>query len=320
MKEKIRKIVNNEIFENIMPILTLAIFVAFFGIVTGGKFVKPTNLKLIMNQATVIALISTGAVFIYSSGNMNVAMGCTTCIIVMIAVQIYLHTGSFPLMILGAIICSMIIMAFIVLLGRLLKISMQALTMLMMTFFSSLQTAILAKSGWQVPVSEILPLREANVPIIMLIIYLLLAIFVFDFTSLGRNLKYIGENSVCAHLTGIKDGKKVAIGYIFCSIGIGLGACAYIIRNSNINISSGSGLNMDVILAMVLAGSPLKGGSKSKAFAGVIGAFLSIGLGNGLLMLGVGSYYIQIIKGVIFIIILCTTSKRPENLPVKQML
>jgi len=320
MKNKIRNILNSETFENIMPILTLGIFIIFFGVVTGGKFWSLVNLRLIINQATVIALIATGAIFIYSSGNMNVAMGCTTCIIVMISVKVYLLTGSFIIMIIGAIISSMIIMAFIVTLGRLLKISMQALTMLMMTFFSSLQTAILAKSGWQIPYSEVLPLQQKSVPMIMLGIYLLLAILVFNYTSLGRNLKYIGENSNCAHLTGIKDSRKVALGYIFCSIGIGLGACAYIIRNSNINISSGSGLNMDVILAMVLAGSPLKGGSKSKAFAGAVGAFLSVGLGNGLLMLGVGSFYIQIIKGIIFIIILCTTSKRPQNLPVKQML
>ncbi|MBQ3375630.1 MAG: ABC transporter permease [Oscillospiraceae bacterium] len=320
MKEKIQRFINSELFENLLPVLILIMMTLLFAILTGGRFMSATNIKLIINQATVIALIATGAVFVYSSGKMNIAMGSTTCVTVMIGILIYARTESLPMTFVGSIIASIGIMACVVFLSNLLHLDMQALTTMLMVFMQSIQSIVLVKGSWAIPYSTVIPLQKANIPMIMLFAYFIIAMFLYDFTPIGRNLEYIGENRTCAQLTGIKLNKYVALSYLFCSVGIGLGAGAFIIRNASIGPSSGSSLNMDVILAMVLAGSPLKGGSKSKIYSGIIGALISVGLGNGLTMLGIGSYYIQIIKGILFLVILISTSKRPDSLPVKQML
>lgn len=320
MKTRIQRVINSKWFEDLLPILTLAFTCLIFAAATGGKFVSPANLKMITNQAVVVALISTGAVYVYSSGNMNVAMGGTTIIAALFSINVYLKTGSFLPAFFGAILFSVVLMGVIVIVGKLLNVSMQVLTMLLMTFFSALQTTILANNTLSVPFTAARALQKANIPVIILAVFVVFSIFMFDFTPLGRTLKYIGENRICARLTGINEQKNMILAYVLSALGIGLGAFAYVIRNASVSTSSGSGLNMDVILAMVLAGSPLKGGSRSKIYAGVIGAYLSVGLGNGLLMLGVNSYYVQVIKGILFIVILCFTTKRPNDLPVKQMI
>ena len=57
------------------------------------------------------------------------------------------------------------------------------------------------------------------------------------------------------------------------------------------------------------------GGSRSNAYAGLLGALTVAALNKGLLMVGVSSAFIQGIRGVIFLLLVWMNSERQNLLP-----
>jgi ribose transport system permease protein len=72
------------------------------------------------------------------------------------------------------------------------------------------------------------------------------------------------------------------------------------------------------MLAIVLGGMPVFGGSKSRAFAPVIGAVTVTALNNGLLMTGVSASLVQGVRGIIFLLLLLMGNKRSQLLPARE--
>lgn len=75
---------------------------------------------------------------------------------------------------------------------------------------------------------------------------------------------------------------------------------------------------MNCMLAIVLGGMPVFGGSKSRAYAAVIGAVTVTTLSTGLLMVGVSSTVLQGVRGVIFLLLVLAGNKRPQLLPTRE--
>lgn len=98
-------------------------------------------------------------------------------------------------------------------------------------------------------------------------------------------------------------------------VGVGLAAVFSVINVSAVSVETGSGLGMDVMLATVLGGMSIFGGSRSNAYAGLLGALTVAALNKGLLMVGVSSAFIQGIRGVIFLLLVWMNSERQNLLP-----
>ena len=88
-----------------------------------------------------------------------------------------------------------------------------------------------------------------------------------------------------------------------------------IIRSGSITTDTANTLNMDCMLALVLGGMSCFGGSRSNTWSGIVGALIVTVLNNGLLMCGVSSTFIQAVRGIIFIILVCASQTRPQGLP-----
>ena len=66
---------------------------------------------------------------------------------------------------------------------------------------------------------------------------------------------------------------------------------------------------MDAIAAVVLGGTSLSGG-RGRIFGTLIGALIIGTLNNGLNLLGVSSFYQQIVKGIVIVIAVLLDRKR----------
>ena len=87
------------------------------------------------------------------------------------------------------------------------------------------------------------------------------------------------------------------------------------INVSAVSVGDGSGLGMDVMLATVLGGMSIFGGSRSNAYAGCWALLTVAALNKGLLMVGVSSAFIQGIRGVIFLLLVWMNGERQNLLP-----
>lgn len=73
--------------------------------------------------------------------------------------------------------------------------------------------------------------------------------------------------------------------------------------------TAGTAYEMDAIAAVVLGGTSLAGG-KGRIFGTLVGALIIGTLNNGLNLLGVSSFYQQVVKGIVILIAVLIDRKK----------
>ncbi|MBP5294832.1 MAG: ABC transporter permease [Lachnospiraceae bacterium] len=314
----IKKILESRLFSQLMPVGLLLILVGVFAIATNGRLVTGTSLKIIVNQALVVAIVSTGGAFIFASGNVSLSLGATTVLTATLSVMIYNATGSLVLMMVSAVLIGVVLMATSALLSTALGVRVMYVTIVMMTMFSALQQAILGGSTVSIPTALSQSLEKGGFMYIAFGVFFLICVVLFHFTDIGRSLRFIGTNNLCAEQTGISKKKYLLIAFIIAGVGCGIGALVAVVRGGSVGTSTLTSLNMDCMLALVLGGMSIFGGSKSYVYSGVIGALTVIVLNQGLTMLQVDSTIIQAIRGVAFLALVTLSQVRPKGLPAPE--
>ena len=315
---KLKAMSEQKWFVQTLPIVFLALLVVFFAVTTKGRFMDSKILLIIFKQALIVGTVATGASFIYASGNVNIAMGATTILTATVVAMIYNATESFPLMFASAILISVAIMVVSVLLSTVFNVRVMFVTIVMMTLLRAIQDTLLGGGFLGVPYNLVSSLTNSNYSTIAFIVFFVAAIFLFHFTPIGRSLKMLGTNDQNAFQTGIVKGKYLLIAFVIAGIGAGIASIMVIERAGSLSNQTLTSLNTDVMLAVVLGGMSIFGGSKSFAYTGIVGALTVCVLNQGLLMLGVQSQYIQAVRGIIFLILIMTAQQRPKGLPAPE--
>jgi ribose transport system permease protein len=132
---------------------------------------------------------------------------------------------------------------------------------------------------------------------------LLLAIL-YRFTSLGRAMLAVGANRRAAELSGIPVGRVTIACHALCGGLAGLAAIMLTARNGAALPSMAGHIGVDwllpAFLAPVLGGTPLTGGAVS-VLGTVLGALLVSVISNGLFLLKVGEFWVQLFLGLILL-------------------
>ena len=119
-------------------------------------------------------------------------------------------------------------------------------------------------------------------------------------TPFGRSLYAIGANEVGARFSGIPVGLYKLIIYTFSGFMAGIAATIFVSRVSTTRSDMGTGLELDVIAAVVLGGTSIFGGTGS--IAGTVIGFITIQLlKNGLSLTGVTGDSTIIVIGLVLI-------------------
>ncbi len=315
MNATLLKVKENRWTSRLLSPIILVLLMVVFSAATGGRFSNARNLSMIFQQALVVGTVATGAVFIFATGNVNISMGAATALIATIAAKVYMSTESIAAMCIVAVVAGIIVLSLTALLSTWLNVRVLYVTVVMMTLLSSIQKAVLGSNTLQMPYEMTSDLKDAGIPTIIFIGFFIFCGVLFHFTSLGRKLRYIGINELCAELTGFKRSRYLLIAFAVAGIGVGLGAIMTIIRNGSITTDTCATLNMDCMLAIVLGGMSCFGGTRSSTYSAIVGAMMVTVLNNGLLMVGVSSTVLQAIRGIVFIILVCASQTRPQGLP-----
>lgn len=304
--------------DRMLPVVILAILILLFAIMTEGRFVSSKNLKIVLDQALVIATVATGASFIFATGNVNIAMGACTALTATIAAKVYLATESVAAMMVVALFFGVILLYLCALLSTIFKVRVMFVTIVMMVLLANIKSQILGGETLTIPYKVISTLQKVNVPYIIFVFFFLFCYIIFHHTAVGRSIKSIGSNVTASEQTGIERDKWLTVAFIIAGIGVGFGAVLAIIRAGSITQNTVSSMNMDCMLAIVLGGMPVYGGSRSRTYAALIGALTVQVLNNGLLMIGVDSMVLQGVRGVLFLVLVLIGSERPELLPARE--
>lgn len=299
----------------LVALLLLAIFYTIFALARGY------NLKLgyrkIISSATLVALVSTGATFIFTAGSFDLSLGSNMLVSALFGGLVGIYTNSVLLMVLTCITVSILLSLLNSTLASVFNLPVFIMTIVMMSVYSSIATLILTTLGTNaqisVPSALVDSLNNTTFRVCLLVGYEIFCCFIFYILKLGRQERFLGGNPFCAYLSGVKSKKTTILAFIFAGIGIGLAAFSMIVYTPTISASSGSSVGMNMLIALVFGGMTMSGGPKSKMYAAMIGAFSMSFLDAFMNLFVTGSWYLQIVKGILFVVVVFLINMGNKN-------
>lgn len=139
------------------------------------------------------------------------------------------------------------------------------------------------------------------VPVILFIVFAILAHVVLRYTRFGLHVYAVGGNAAAATLNTIPTRRIIFSVYVIVGFFCGLASFVLSARLNSAEAVAGLGLELDVIAAVVIGGTSLFGGVGT-IFGTVCGALLIGVLRNGLILMNVSSFVQQIVIGVILVL------------------
>ena len=136
------------------------------------------------------------------------------------------------------------------------------------------------------------------IPVLMIVVVAVLGHLVLTRTRLGRYSYVMGSNSEAARLSGVPVRKHTTWVYVLSGMLAGLGGMIAASRINSGQPNFGEGLELDVIAAVVIGGASLFGG-RGTVLGSLIGAFLVAVIRNGAVQLNIGTFYQNVLIGVI---------------------
>ncbi|MBN9430987.1 MAG: ABC transporter permease [Bosea sp.] len=139
------------------------------------------------------------------------------------------------------------------------------------------------------------------VPVIIFLVFGLIAHIVLRYTRYGRQIYAVGGNPEAARLSGLNVTWIICSVYVIMGFFAGLGSFVLAARLNSAEAVAGTGYELTVIASVVIGGTSLFGGVGT-IFGTIVGSFLIGVLLNGLVIMNVSSYIQQIIIGVIIVL------------------
>lgn len=317
-----RKVNIKKSIMNLAPVIGLLLLYAVFMIMGTVKDINIAyGMKAVINQSVVVAIVATGAIFIYTLGSFDISLGASVAVSALLGAMAYNKTESILCMLLVNIGIAVLISLFNSVLASVFNLPVFVTTIAMLSFLNALVLVLIKINGTgseiAVPATAVERFDTVGFKALVLIAFFLLCMFVFDFMKVGRKQKMLGGNPICAKLTGISDKKMAIAAFVMAGIGVGLGAFITTIYAPTLTKNTASSVGMDVIIAIVFGGMPVSGGARSKITAALVGAFSMSFLGQIMNILNFNSGIGQMVKAVIFIIVVfvATFNQRSKMLP-----
>ena len=272
-----------------------------------GRFLSVGNLSIVMQQASINAVLAAGMTFVILTGGIDLSVGSILALAAVVAVGATLTPGlawaAIPLALLAGAACGLVngsliawlgLPPFIVTLGALTAVrGVARLAAGDSTVFNS-----------DLPFSVIGNGTLLGVPWLVVIAFLviLLSWVILRRTVLGTWIYAVGGNAEAAALAGIKVPLVLLFVYATSGLLAGLGGVMSAARLYAANgLQLGQAYELDAIAAVILGGTSFVGGIGS-VWGTLIGALIIAVLSNGLILLGVSDIWQYIIKGGVIIL------------------
>lgn len=310
----------------LLLLLKLRTFIALF-LVTGyfafaaPNFLSADNAVIMSKHVALNAFLAIGMTYVIISGGIDLSVGSIVGLTGMVAGGLILHGLSVGEYVIWFNVIEIIGIALV------LGVAIGALNGLLITrlnvapFIATLGTlyvargaALLLSDGATFPNLEGkaeqgttgFPLLGAlNLAGIPLTIWILIAVgagaaYLSARTPLGRHIYAVGGNERAAMLSGVKVPRVKMFVYMFsglCAAIVGLIISSQLVAAHPM---TGETFELNAIAAAVLGGTSMSGG-RGKIGGTLIGAFVIGILSDGLVMMGVSSFWQTVIKGLVII-------------------
>ena len=310
-----------------LNVMRLRTFIALFAVLAFFSFAAPNflsgaNLVLMSKHVALNAFLAIGMTFVIITGGIDLSVGSIVGLCGMVAGGLILHgvdlqfgyTVFFSVP--EIIVITLVLGVVIGLLNGLLvtRLNVAPFIATLGTLYVARGAALLLSDGSTFPNLEGNPalgttgyaflgagyVLHLPVSIWLLAALALVAGYLARSTPLGRQIFAVGGNERAAGLSGIRVNRVKLFVYMFsgfCAAIVGLIISSELMAA---HPATGETFELNAIAAAVLGGTSMSGG-RGTVGGTVIGAFVIGILSDGLVMMGVSSFWQMVIKGVVII-------------------
>lgn len=308
----------NFYIKNNLAYIALIILIISFRIWAGPRFLSITNLKMIAQQSPVLIILAIAETFIITGGFIDLSIGSSVGLSVYIAALGLQAFGP------AGLILGLVVSVFVGFLNGVIFSYLK-----IPSFITTLATMVIIRAvihlisgGRAIYIVEGLKTaglqaewltRIGRFPEIFILAIFILGIawLIYNKAVFGRNIKAIGGNENVVGLFGVSVSRYKVLIFSFAGFIVGLGSILNLGRVGAATPVTGEGIELDVISAVVLGGTPLSGGYGSIAKTAV-GATSLVILANGLTIAGVPPSWNNIARGLMLIIAIAIALDREK--------
>lgn len=287
----------------ILPLAILMVAVA----IVNANFFQLTNLLDILRTASFSFIVAVPITFLMSSGGMDLSIGaitsfggiiCAFCLKaglpLPVSILIALAAGSLVGFLNGVIIVRFALPAFIATLGM----------QYVVNGIISVSTEALAISGFsdgfkaisQTKVGGLVPM-----PIIYAVVIGIAGHILLSRTKFGRSVLAIGGNRETAYLAGINVTAKQILVYTSVGLFSALSGILIASRFATAQPAAGTGTELTIMASVIIGGTSMFGG-QGTIVGSALGCILFATIQNVLIVMGISTFWQNLIFGVILLI------------------
>ena len=252
--------------------------------VISPSFFRGQNLLNIIKQASITGVIGVGMTFVLITGGIDLSVGSVMALSGTMAASVAVAEKNMPI-------------ALVILVG----VGLGALTIargIPLVFTNGTPIFGLSEEFNMIANSRVLGVPSL---VIFLVITVLAGHIILSKTVLGRRIYAVGGNEDAARLSGVSTAKVKLFVYVFCGILSGIAGILICSRITSGNGTVAEGYEMNAISAAVIGGVSMTGGS-GNVLGMVVGAMILTIIQNSFDIMGVNSFYQNIIKGIIILL------------------
>ncbi len=281
-----------------------------------SSFIDPGNLKNLLRQVSINALISFGMTFVILTGGIDLSVGSILALSSALMGS-FIVGGLDPIFgivlacLIGAVLGA--VNGLVITYG---KVAPFIATLATMTIFRGM-TLVYTNGN---PISGLTEneaflnfgqgyFLELPVPAVMMLIMFGILYFILHKTPLGRKTYAVGGNEKVSYIAGIKINRIKIFAYTITGMLCGMAGAILTSRLNSAQPTAGTGYELDAIAAVVLGGTSLSGG-KGRIVGTLVGALIIGTLNNGLNILNVSSFYQQVVKGIVILLAVLMDRKK----------
>ena len=307
-----KKKINTQKLFSLAPFAGLLLVILFYlwAMAREGITVDYIRIRSILGNIIMTAIVSVGAVYAFSSGAIDMSMSGSVCLTAIVGALVCRATESVPLAFSACMVVALLLGLFKGLLAIFMHVPAFIVTIVGGSIFSALGAVLMGKET-TLSLSAYFNTTADSVVITgvaMLVVFYIAALILFNYTSFGKSAKLLGGNPRSASQSGIKANAIMLKAFLVGGVAIGLAAIFVILQTKTVTQTTSGSLGNDMMVAVVLGGMPISGGSKSKISAAVVGAATITILNTALTVLGLTVGYIQIVRGLLFLTVVFVTS------------
>ncbi|MEG2440753.1 MAG: ribose ABC transporter permease [Acetivibrio sp.] len=312
-----KKIINQvNVYRSVMILLVICVFAS----ILSPSFLSVNNLFNVFKQITVAGVVGCGMTFVILTGGIDLSVGSILGLAGVLASGVLAATGNVFLAIVTALAigvgCGFINGFWVAQCGIPPFIS----TLGMMTLLRGCVLVYTKGSPIPVKVDAYKFIGKGTVfgipfPVIILIVLFFLGHFILTQTAFGRTVYAFGGNKEAARLSGISTKKTEWMVYTINGLLCGIAAIILTARLGSAQSTTGEGIEMDAIAAVILGGTSLSGGT-GFVLPTVVGAMIMGIIDNILTLMNVNPHATNIVKGAV-ILIAVLVDKKVKDLSAK---